>query len=204
MAVALGIQWKLFPTFQSPSRGGHLRGPVPGRSRHRIAVGFSPLHEGDTSVAVASTTCRPENATVSVPFTRGTPPWPGAMMGVRYDIVSFSPLHEGDTSVAQLLAHLRKLIARFSPLHEGDTSVAFDSAGPVLEWLRFSPLHEGDTSVAYQITKETFSLTGRFSPLHEGDTSVAAFHQPPDLEAGEFQSPSRGGHLRGRVGDHGA
>ena len=108
--------------FQSPSRGGHLRGSMP-IPRMADGLSFSPLHEGDTSVAVA-----------------------GVVRDTRF--LSFSPLHEGDTSVAP----------RKAPLLWSD--------------LRFSPLHEGDTSVA-----RTLSLRQR--PNHE------------------FQSPSRGGHLRG-------
>ena len=38
--------------FQSPSRGGHLRGFGAPHLRERLYFGFSPLHEGDTSVAV--------------------------------------------------------------------------------------------------------------------------------------------------------
>ena len=37
---------------------------------------------------------------VSVPFTRGTPPWPWQPVTGSSTIVRFSPLHEGDTSVA--------------------------------------------------------------------------------------------------------
>jgi len=40
-----------FEWFQSPSRGGHLRGQIPRRPSPPPHLGFSPLHEGDTSVA---------------------------------------------------------------------------------------------------------------------------------------------------------
>ncbi len=184
---------------------------------------------------------------VSVPFTRGTPPWLlGQLPGPRSS-ARFSPLHEGDTSVAhrdsRLLhrrcpfqspsrgGHLRGLSVTgplaprnygFSPLHEGDTSVAtrrrrygdelsmfqspsrgghlrggrdksssrrgteFQSPSrgghlrgvnnrhsPLRNLQGFSPLHEGDTSVARYSTSPTAASSSRFSPLHEGDTSVA-------------------------------
>ena len=41
------------------------------------------------------------------------------------------------------------------------------------------------------------SLTNGFSPLHEGDTSVASFAGGAAVSFDMFQSPSRGGHLRG-------
>ena len=65
------------PEFQSPSRGGHLRGPGAFSGHTRDSIGFSPLHEGDTSVA-------------NPRFSR------------RVVFFRFSPLHEGDTSVAAL------------------------------------------------------------------------------------------------------
>ena len=37
-----------------------------------------------------------------------------------------------------------------------------------------------------------------FSPLREGDTSVATAISPRDEPEHGFQSPSRGGHLRGQ------
>jgi len=54
----------------------------------------------------------------------------------------------------------------------------------------FSPLHEGG-----------HSLLRCFSPLHEGDTSVAAGGGDAGRGDRAFQSPSRGGHLRGAVFD---
>ena len=85
--------------FQSPSRGGHLRGDSgayyvardfyvsvpftrgtpPWRVKPRRAGAtmcrFSPLHEGDTSVASIPVDSGSLMLSVSVPFTRGTPPW---------------------------------------------------------------------------------------------------------------------------------
>ena len=87
-------------------------------------VRFSPLHEGDTSVAhpfqaipqpvlvfqspsrgghlrgFADTTNLDTVYSVSVPFTRGTPPWRSAPRRSPPARRRFSPLHEGDTSVA--------------------------------------------------------------------------------------------------------
>ena len=102
--------------FQSPSRGGHLRGRYPpetsGHARRSVSVPFtrgtppwrgyqrcrrsramrfSPLHEGDTSVAPGACGWQPRACiTVSVPFTRGTPPWRAADLqrGARQRLVS--------------------------------------------------------------------------------------------------------------------
>ena len=62
--------------FQSPSRGGRLCGSPRLGLRGTRNSGFSPLHEGDASVA-----WRPESGAASAAFC-------------------FSPLHEGDASVA--------------------------------------------------------------------------------------------------------
>ena len=206
--------------FQSPSRGGHLRGlteraaPLvgsnvsvpftrgtppwrrPWRCKWRWPISFSPLHEGDTSVAgrnavpidcirgfqspsrgghlrgitafLWSRMC----TEVSVPFTRGTPPWLGRKGGLTGGKIRFSPLHEGDTSVAAAHQRRRHGDLGFSPLHEGDTSVAGNGKSGVRRLCSFSPLHEGDTSVAC-------------APVHGCIVDL------------KFQSPSRGGHLRG-------
>ncbi|SPF49614.1 hypothetical protein SBA4_4120017 [Candidatus Sulfopaludibacter sp. SbA4] len=86
----------------------------------------------------------------------------------------------------------------FSPLHEGDTSVAYSPSRPACPGcVRFSPLHEGDTSVALGLDSLSCRSIACFSPLHEGDTSVAACFSCHRCTNGPFQSPSRGGHLRG-------
>ena len=115
-----------FQVFQSPSRGGHLRGAAGGFER-----AGSGVH-------------------VSVPFTRGTPPWPAerADDGVR-DHAFQSPSRGGHLRGRQRLFQNRRAHLGFSPLHEGDTSVAADAGvRPSDPHNRFSPLHEGDTSVA--------------------------------------------------------
>ena len=61
---------------------------------------FSPLHEGDTSVACRGIAAALWAYSVSVPFTRGTPLWRLARLAGPVPIDGFSPLHEGDTSVA--------------------------------------------------------------------------------------------------------
>jgi len=159
--------------FQSPSRGGHLRGAVTASPAARTLRGFSPLREGDTSVA-------------------------GRRRGDHGARNCFSPLREGDTSVARGVGSIWRKPSCFSPLREGDTSVAlprFDRLHVFLD--RFSPLREGDTSVALPKPSspkrsEAVSVpfargtppwrgpVGRvraiatgFSPLREGDTSVA-------------------------------
>ena len=62
--------------------------------------GFSPLREGDTSVAYGHERGQPDDRGVSVPFARGTPPWRWRGSCSRRRIIRFSPLREGDTSVA--------------------------------------------------------------------------------------------------------
>ena len=113
---------------------------------------------------------------VSVPFTRGTPPWPPVSDVFEAAIIlCFSPLHEGDTSVARGTgSRSRRVHERFSPLHEGDTSVAPEARRRSFVTVPgFSPLHEGDTSVALHSLRALQWRPESFSPLHEGDTSVA-------------------------------
>ena len=133
---------------------------------------FSPLHEGDTSVVTPRTARANGSSSVSVPFTRGTPPW-SAIVRVEYWFChSFSPLHEGDTSVVGRVVRYRPRLDKVSvPFTRGtppwcggdrhaldvlDVSVPFTRGTP--PWslnttflpsrnLCFSPLHEGDTSV---------------------------------------------------------
>ena len=183
---------------------------------------------------------------VSVPFTRGTPPWPGPSRQLPAVSIGFSPLHEGDTSVAgRLDSTVGDASTSFSPLHEGDTSVArcqtlrrpmrssvsvpftrgtppwrwltASNTGPVITvsvpftrgtppWPHRQPVAAASMQVSVPFTRgtppwrRTIRTRHRFSPLHEGDTSVAA--SSPAMLADRFQSPSRGGHLRGRSINH--
>ena len=81
--------------FQSPSRGGHLRGGYKPSTKDPRNLRFSPLHEGDTSVAIKVETMREFRQSVSVPFTRGTPPWPGAEQPARAGAVVSVPFTRG-------------------------------------------------------------------------------------------------------------
>ena len=73
----LAIEYPAF-SFQSPSRGGHLRG-----TSHPARLAPLTSH-------------------VSVPFARGTPPWLRAVdADTALPLFGFSPLREGDTSVAR-------------------------------------------------------------------------------------------------------
>ena len=74
-------------------------------------------------------------------------------------------------------------------------------AGYQMRTFRFSPLHEGDTSVAALETLADCCAIVCFSPLHEGDTSVARRRSVLVCRRSGFQSPSRGGHLRGAAAD---
>ena len=134
--------------------------------------GFSPLHEGDTSVAPVG------------------PVGPGT-------VECFSPLHEGDTSVALVSADQEPTITGFqSPSRGGHLRGAMSRAMVANRKPCFSPLHEGDTSVAIAAVGDVMKLAS-FSPLHEGDTSVARKPGDNPEPIPQFQSPSRGGHLRG-------
>ena len=110
---------------------------------------FSPLHEGDTSVADISGTGPGAVSNVSVPFTRGTPPW---------QVVGGSE---------------HRLFTGFSPLHEGDTSVAAMVIGGI-----------------------TLALTVSV-PFTRGTPPWLEFLASEARVRNVFQSPSRGGHLRG-------
>ena len=162
------------PMFQSPSRGGRLCGCNAVGKLWVDSTCFSPLHEGDASVAARArltalrmivvsvpftrgtplwrwtSRCQTCGYWVSVPFTRGTPLWPSRRMGRRTRLPSFSPLHEGDASVA--------LAIEISTLPSSNVSVPFTRGTPLWreasagmgdqQRQRFSPLHEGDASVA--------------------------------------------------------
>ena len=211
--------------FQSPSRGGHLCGSVAQPRQRRQIRGFSPLHEGDTSVAdhaepfarlrstfqspsrgghlCGSLICRSPALIhcVSVPFARGTPLWLAARQsGAPGTESGFSPLREGDTSVANALAKAASWRTRFSPLREGDTSVA---VAPIVRAAQVGstvsvPFARGTppwlhTGHPARIPRQSFQ-----SPSRGGHLRGYAGASPPQLSGIlPFQSPSRGGHLRG-------
>ena len=165
--------------FQSPSRGGHLRGVRAGRGAF-IAGPFQSPSRGGHLRGRWKKLLNPSRNSVSVPFTRGTPPWLQEITLLIIEPVSFSPLHEGDTSVA---SNVRRFVCRGRYV-----SVPFTRGTP--PW----PIP----------SRPSLSRSWCFSPLHEGDTSVASRTQPTSTRCTRFQSPSRGGHLRGaqHLGDH--
>src|ERR1039457_5331050 len=111
--------------FQSPSRGGHLRGPAPRAPAALLEARFSPLHEGDTSVAHLTFRLCECASKVSVPFTRGTPPWRRRRRADTGRLLHVSvPFTRGTPPWPAGRASSRSRFAGFSPLHEGDTSVA--------------------------------------------------------------------------------
>ena len=64
----------------------------------------------------------------------------------------------------------------------------------------FSPLHEGDTSVAQQITAFEIVRHIEFqSPSRGGHLRGDVNHSKAKANRLLFQSPSRGGHLRGQM-----
>ena len=133
---------------------------------------FSPLHEGDTSVAFGAGHDR-GTTYVSVPFTRGTPLWPRPTAeAVGYSLFQ-SPSRGGHLCGPAPGDGSAPRATFQSPSRGGHLCGA--GAGIAGDCLVrcFSPLHEGDTSVA-QLSAYLgdYKLPG-FSPLHEGDTSVA-------------------------------
>jgi len=162
--------------FQSPSRGGHLRGPHCNPIRGKGANCFSPLHEGDTSVVprtlcfvlfslafqspsrgghlrgVAGRASNPVIQHVSVPFTRGTPPWCQRCQqcyshrGVSVPFTRGTPPWSGDHTVRRAAAQPFQSPSRGGHLRGADTQTPFEAC-----FHRFSPLHEGDTSVVPRV-----------------------------------------------------
>ena len=114
--------------FQSPSRGGHLRGIVKMRAKRGLKSGFSPLREGDTSVAGEEVT-EPRQF-----FTFQSPSRGGHLRGpqrrkVQMNVNRFqSPSRGGHLRGNFRDSTWKRFSVRFSPLREGDTSVAFPQA----------------------------------------------------------------------------
>ena len=168
--------------FQSPSRGGHLRGRLQRRCRTQIVEFQSPSRGGHLR-GLADARLR-DARRVSVPFTRGTPPWPDAQDDVTAFDLCFSPLHEGDASVA--LPNGVCLCA------DTDVSVPFTRGTPPWPCVTGKGLALRRVSVPFTRGTPPWPRPDRprrifdtsFSPLHEGDTSVAGSrsgHPPPDI-----------------------
>ena len=139
-----------------------------GNSRGCLVRCFSPLHEGDTSVAQLSPISGITNSPVSVPFTRGTPLWQLARLLRDLAHRRFSPLHEGDTSVAlnriepRLLLRVSVPFTRGTPLwlrswnRRGNTnqvSVPFTRGTPL--WPRSATGRAGCSAVSVPFTRGT-------------------------------------------------
>ena len=157
---------------------------------------FSPLHEGDTSVARGHSRGIPGIQSVSVPFTRGTPPWLiRVSRAVSYFFVSVPftrgtppwphfrvgsaklfcvsvPFTRGTPPWPRPLATANDTLPSFSPLHEGDTSVAQRARGVAALLDPFQSPSRGGHLRGYKFHLPPPYIC-RFSPLHEGDTSVA-------------------------------
>ena len=134
---------------------------------------FSPLHEGDTSVA---NPCPPSivyRFRVSVPFTRGTPLWLSPAMDSPWSQNGFSPLHEGDTSVAAAATSSAASCSGFQSPSRG---------GHLCGTLQGSYTH---SKLVFQSPSRGGHLCGPGRLRHGGRNCP-------------FQSPSRGGHLCGR------
>ncbi len=156
----------------------------------------------------------------SVPFARGTPPWRRHSCRRPAAILSFSPLREGDTSVASPSCsstssttefqspsrggHLRGLFTMNMEGTNYTVSVPFARGTP--PWLRGGELEEFNLFVSVPFARGTPPW-----PRWAGDATLELMFQSPsrgghlrgdaDVQLGagglQFQSPSRGGHLRG-------
>ena len=114
------------------------------------------------------------SAHVSVPFTRGTPPWQLQRLALAVTPYSFSPLHEGDTSVARVPAGRRGGVDRVSvPFTRGTPPWRRGQAAPACQLRVSVPFTRGTPPWRWMgLTVVVVALC--FSPLHEGDTSVAS------------------------------
>jgi len=89
-----------------------------------------------------------QNGLVSVPFSRGTPPWGSTFNGKQTAISGFSPLLEGDTSVGEVALYPGPVAPVFqSPSRGGHLRGQQDRMVYSQPQFSFSPLLEGDTSV---------------------------------------------------------
>jgi hypothetical protein len=158
-------------SLQSPSRGGHLRGACAKRPvLERLS--FSPLREGDTSVATWLRWRGTRWEVVSVPFARGTPPWRRAIV-VPTDGPQFqSPSRGGHLRGTQLLGNIFRTMQFQSPSRGGHLR----GCSP-----RSRESTENRVSVPFATGKPPWR------------------HQPGNrFHCGcMFQFPSRGRHLRG-------
>ena len=171
MAQTIGDGERYITKFQSPSRGGHLRGTA-GQGR-----------------------CRAPGS-VSVPFTRGTPPWLQIPLTTTLYMSFQSPsrgghLRGGTRSLTATVLSAFQSPSRGGHLRGGEIAlVAGSSIHVSVPFTRGTPpwhvllasAGPGD-SVSVPFTRGT--PPWRTSPAHRSERSVA------------FQSPSRGGHLRG-------
>jgi len=135
--------------FQSPSRGGHLRGR--GRGRRW-----------------------PRGSRVSVPFTRGTPPWRRVRRA--------APLEDGEFQSPSRGGHLRGRGGRRGCGATCIVSVPFTRGTPPwpdgrvyrLECVEVSVPFTRGTPPWHRVAVAGSDPPLGFSPLHEGDTSVAS------------------------------
>ena len=184
--------------FQSPSRGGHLRGLLPRASADSGSPCFSPLHEGDTSVAVEFQILYDGGQLVSVPFTRGTPPWPEHPAGGGRRSSAFQSPSRGGHLRGNLRIHRRLPGYWFqSPSRGGHLRGLRLHPDFGFAYFGFSPLHEGDTSVAAWAPRATQPNVQVSVPFTRGTPPWRTGRHAAALPGIWFQSPSRGGHLRG-------
>ena len=196
MAISDSIANRVFFMFQSPSRGGRLCG-VDSRLSMFPPLRFSPLHEGDASVAVvevqptrsipvfqspsrggrlcgpAVPLCRLCHHTVSVPFTRGTPLWQFTSTRRLRRLLVSVPFTRGTPLWLAASFEEHGQIQRFSPLHEGDASVAVPKLPETTAVIEFQSPSRGGRLCGTPGSCTGHAACNSFSPLHEGDASVA-------------------------------
>jgi len=205
--------------FQSPSRGGHLRGHAQ-VSAIRFLSCFSPLREGDTSVALNKKVETPTAGRFQSPsrggHLRGCDWSPGSTAAIRFQSPSRGGHLRGLTGsgIGTMImpfqspsrgGHLRGGRGTAGRGTHGQVSVPFARGTPPWPHRDRGSVESLIVSVPFARGTppwhDTFEIvppnqTG-FSPLREGDTSVARDRAAVPRVDPPFQSPSRGGHLRG-------
>ena len=194
-----GPPWRKF-WFQSPSRGGHLCGAAwhyPRGRRTPVSVPFTrgtPLWRCNVRGAMLA------RSHVSVPFTRGTPLWPLLHVGSAENTLLFQSPSRGGHLCGALPSSSSEIgpIAFQSPSRGGHLCGDRVIRDALCESLVSVPFTRG-TPLWPSFGAGGDATARGFSPLHEGDTSVASCRGCADDPRPGFQSPSRGGHLCGRV-----
>ena len=159
--------------FQSPSRGGHLRGSC-AQGLPPMATPFQSPSRGGHLRGYEWLRDMRDKFGVSVPFTRGTPPWLSVRDGGIFSLGVSVPFTRGTPPWLKRWTRCKQTTPR--------VSVPFTRGTP--PWSGRANISSCDhSSVSVPFTRGTppWCQLGPMLP-------ATAF---------KFQSPSRGGHLRG-------